>query len=301
LSELHASHTALYTRSDIHYWGLNSLFSSSPADYRLYFAGIWPERRGEQWYVRYVLEDSPAARAGIAQGDQLLQLNDAAFSPFAFTEHADSLVIRSTDNVRRTLSVQSEYQNIMEAFIAASKASRRIFTVSGKRVGYFHLWAARDSILQAMEGALAEFEASRVDALIVDFRGGYGGTSPDYLASLRASTHLLSVPRFFLIDEGVRSGKEMLAAMVKKEKLGILVGSKTAGAFLGAVPVRFFADRYFLLVAAYGSVPVDLPPIEGVGVRPDVEVPLCRARCGGRDAQLEKVLELISRARDVVR
>jgi C-terminal processing protease CtpA/Prc len=75
----------------------------------------------------------------------------------------------------------------------------------------------------------------------------------------------MSVPKFFLIDDGVRSEKEMLTAMVKKERLGTLVGSRTNGAFLVAVPVPPIDGKYFLLVAGYGSLPVDLPPIEGVG------------------------------------
>jgi len=297
LSELHASHTKLYTRADMHYWGLNSLFSPNLTDFRLNFAGIWPEQQNGRWFAKYVLEGSPAARAGVARGDELLQLNDAPFSPFAFTGHADSLVVRSVPAARRTLAVTAEYVRIMQAFIDASKASTRTIELPGKRVGYFHLWTAQDSILQALSEALAGFEASRVDALIVDLRGGYGGTSPDYLDPLRASPHLMSVPKFFLIDDGVRSGKEMLAAMVKKEKLGTLVGSRTKGAFLVAVPVRPIDGKYFLLVAGYGSLPVDLPPIEGVGVRPDIEVALCSAFCGGRDAPLEKALALTASGR----
>ena len=293
LSELHASHTALYTRADMHYWGLNSVFSPNLMDYRLNFAGIWPERQNGQWFAKYVFEGSAAARAGVARGDELLQLNDAPFSPFAFTDQTDSLVVRSVPKARRTLAIKADYMSIMQAFIDASKASTRTIELPGKRVGYFHLWTARDSILQALREALAGFEASRVDALIVDFRGGYGGTSPDYLAPLRASPHLMSVPKFFLIDDGVRSGKEMLAAMVKQEKLGTLVGSRTSGAFLGAVPVRLIDGKYFLLVAAYGSIPVDLPPIEGVGVQPDIEVAPCSAFCGGHDAPLEKALALV--------
>jgi len=48
---------------------------------------------------------------------------------------------------------------------------------------------------------------------------------------------------------------------------------------------------------AGGSLPVDLPPIEGVGVRPDIEVDLCSAFCGGRDAPLEKALTLAASGR----
>jgi carboxyl-terminal processing protease len=294
LAELHASHTALYTQSDIHYWGLNSLFAPRLSDFALNFTGIWPQRRGQQWYAKYVLEGSPAARAGVRQGDHLVLLNGEAFSPLAFTGKADLLVTSSDGRARRDIPIRAAHVSIMQAFIDASNASRTTFTRQGKRVAYFHLWTARDEILQSLQAAIAELDAGRVDGFILDFRGGYGGTSPDYLAPLRASAHLMSVPKVFLIDDGVRSGKEMLAAMVRKERLGTLVGSRTAGGFLGAVPVRLLDDRYFLLVAAYGAIPLDLPTIEGVGVQPDVRVAPCRMRCAGRDPQLEKALELLT-------
>ena len=293
LSELHQSHTALYTQADIDYWGLSSLFAPRLTDFALNFAGIWPQRQGDGWYAKYVLEGSPAARAGVRQGDHLALLNGQAFNPLDFTGQADLLVASSDGRARRDVSIQSTRVSIMQAFIDASNASRTTFIRQGKRVGYFHLWTARDAILQSLQAAIAEFDAARVDGLILDFRGGYGGTSPDYLAPLRASAHLMSVPKVFLIDDGVRSGKEMLAAMVRKQKLGTLVGSRTAGGFLGAVPVRLLDDRYFLLVAAYDGIPLDLPTIEGVGVQPDVRVAPCRMRCAGRDPQLEKALELL--------
>jgi hypothetical protein len=71
-------------------------------------------------------------------------------------------------------------------------------------------------------------------------------------------------------------GKQMLAAA----RLGVFVGSRTAGAFLGRVAVRLLNDRYFLMVTAYGGDIPGLPRIESVGVEPDV--PWRGARLGAR-------------------
>jgi carboxyl-terminal processing protease len=293
LDELKASHLGVYTRNDFHYWGLNSLFSPDNTRYSLNFAGLWPERRGGRWHAKYVFEGSAAARAGIAQGDELIRLNGAVFDPFSFTGQHDSVVFSSKRGKRQTVSLRAEHISVMQAFVDASRASSRIFDAEGRRVGYFHLWGARDGVLKALEDSLAEFATSRVDALILDFRGGYGGTSLDYLKALLASQYLMNIPKFVLIDDGVRSGKEMLAAIMKRDKLATLVGSRTAGAFLGATPVRFFDDRYFLLLAAFGGAPQGMPPVEGVGVSPDVEVPPCRQHCAGQDPQLKRALDLV--------
>src|SRR6185295_8199945 len=195
LSELHASHTALYTQTDMDYWALNSLFSANDEGYPLQFAGIWPQQRDGRWYAKYVLENSPAARAGVVQGDQLLRLNGTAFTPFGFTGQLDSLTFSRGGRAPREVSLQANRQSIISAFVSSSAASRQILDARGKRVGYFHVWTARDAILQSLKDSLAAFEAARVDALIIDLRGGYGGTSPDYLEPLHKSTYLKSIPR----------------------------------------------------------------------------------------------------------
>lgn len=295
LSELKASHTAVYTAMDFHYWGLRSFFSKDVSEDRVDFSGIWPERTNGKWFAKYVLEASPAARAGILPGDELISINGERFHPFGFSDGRALLAVSSDGVTRRVTTLRSVKQSVMEGLVRASAASSKILKVGGHRVGYFHLWAARDAILQSLDLSLKTFERKKVDALIVDFRGGYGGTSAEYLKKIQENGYFEALPKYFLVDDGVRSGKEMLAAMIKKDKTGTLVGSKTAGAFLGAVPVRLANDKYFVLVAAYGGDIPEVGPIEGIGVSPDVVVLPCREYCGKRDEQLESALQLVRR------
>lgn len=296
LAELNASHTALYTRSDMHYWGLNSLFAADGA-YEIDFAGIWPEQDNGRWFAKHVLEGSPGAAAGVLVGDELLEIDDRNFSVLGFGPGASTLSVSSDGRTVRVVSLKTRRQSVMGGFVDAARASERILSVGAKRVGYFHLWTARDAILESMEAALERFENDRVDALVMDYRGGYGGTSEDYLRTLRARTFWQGVPKYFLIDDSVRSGKEMLAGIVKRDRLGTLVGSKTAGYFLGASPFRFFDDKYLLLLAIAGNGEVPgVGRVEGVGIAPDVEVEPCRRYCAGRDPILEKAIELIDAA-----
>jgi C-terminal processing protease CtpA/Prc len=114
----------------------------------------------------------------------------------------------------------------------------------------------------------------------------------EYLAQLKRDPQLQRIPKYFITDDGARSGKELLAVTIKQQRLGTLVGSITAGAFLAGRAYSLFNDRYFLYVAVFD--PGNDPPIEGVGVVPDVVVPPCREFCGGVDPQLEKVFDLIA-------
>ncbi|MFO7288017.1 MAG: S41 family peptidase [Gammaproteobacteria bacterium] len=296
LEELDASHTALYTRQDVHYWGLNSLFAEDGA-YETDFSGIWPEREGGRWFVKHVLEGSPAAKVGVRVGDELLAIAGEEFSPLGFGPGVSTLGLSSDGRIVRTVSLETRRQSVMRGFVDAARASERIISVGSKRIGYFHLWTARDAILESMEAALERFENDRVDALVMDYRGGYGGTSEDYLTTLRESAFWRAVPKYFLIDDSVRSGKEMLTGIIKRDGLGILVGSKTAGYFLGASPFRFFDDKYLLLLAVGGGGALPgIGRIEGVGIEPDIVVEPCRRYCAGRDPILEKTIELIEAA-----
>lgn len=57
----------------------------------------------------------------------------------------------------------------------------------------------------------------------------------DSLPSSSARTHLEShpKPKAFVINGGVASGKEWISAIIKRDNIGLLIGAKTAGAFLG--------------------------------------------------------------------
>jgi carboxyl-terminal processing protease len=294
LAELEASHTELYTPKDLHYWGLNSLFSfDDPDAYEIHFSGVWAEQQGDSWYAKHIFEGSPAERAGVLVGDELIAIDGKRFAPLDFGEEAATLTISSDGRTTRNVLIQPTNQNIMRGFVDAARASAQVLTVNGKRVGYFHLWTAGDAILESMNSALDDFVVARVDAILFDYRGGYGGTSEDYLKKVREDTYLRQVPKYFLIDDSVRSGKEMLAGIVRRDELGTLVGSRTAGYFLGASPFRFFDDKYFLLLAIGGGPVPGIGEIEGVGIEPHVYAPSCRMYCSGRDPQIQRAMELI--------
>jgi carboxyl-terminal processing protease len=243
-----------------------------------------------------VFEDSPADNVGVLVGDELVAIDGVEFSPLGFGAERATLRLSSDGRTTRDVVIHTIKQSLMQGFVNAARASARIIAVGEKRVGLFHLWTARDTILASMNDALANFEAMRVDAILLDYRGGYGGTSEDYLAKIRESAFLSQIPKYYLVDDSVRSGKEMLAGIIKRDGLGTLVGSTTAGYFLGASPSRFFDDKYFLLLAiGDGTIPVvpGVGQIEGFGIEPDVLVDPCRMHCLGRDPQFEEAIQLI--------
>lgn len=296
LGELNVSHTSLYTRDDLEYWALQSIFSRNTTDYPIAFPGVWAEREEDKWYAKYVLPGSSAAKAGVLQGDALIGLNGAAFQPTAFSAKAiNKLTVSSDGKKQRVVSLPAAEQSVQMALLTASQDSQKTVVRANKRIGYFHLWSGtHESFLKALNSALGNFEEQQVDALILDIRGGFGGASLDYLTKLKESSYLSTIPKVVLIDNGVRSGKELVAATIKHENMATLVGSRTAAAFMGASPIRFSDDKFLLYLAVANWFPPEIGPIEGIGVEPDIDVKQCLLYCAGRDLQLERAYEIVT-------
>ena len=296
LARLDASHTALYSQHDLDYWGLNSLFHFDGLDaYTLPFPGVWATTSDNRWFAQHVLNGSAADAAGIREGDELISLNGEPFDPVGFMAGDNQVQVSSDGQTVRDITVNAPVQSVMRAFVEASAASARVLDLQaiGKRIAYYRIWAARDQIQRDFQAAMEEFTEADIDALIVDLRGGFGGTSEDYLSAVRFMRVQNPVPVFFLIDDSVRSGKELLAAIVRRDNLGTLVGSTTAGYYLSGRMNRLLDERYFLYVAV-GTFPTPgTGDIEGVGVAPDIEVAPCRQHCNGSDPILDQVLQLI--------
>lgn len=97
-----------------------------------------------------------------------------------------------------------------------------------------------------------------------------------------------------LINEHSASAAEMVAAFASEYKLATLIGTKTAGRLVAATAFKVgHGYRMAVPVAAYFTWKGT--DIEGVGVAPDVPMPMnVEALWSGRDSQLEKALATLA-------
>jgi carboxyl-terminal processing protease len=100
-------------------------------------------------------------------------------------------------------------------------------------------------------------------------------------------------PVALLINGGSRSGKEVLAYGFKKYHVGEVIGTRTAGALLAGR--AFLLDDDSLLLLAVADVSVDGERLERRGVEPTIEVPFPLAYAAGKDPQIEKAVEVLTR------
>ncbi|WP_375755264.1 S41 family peptidase [Corallococcus exercitus] len=313
LAELKVSHTAYYPKESPDHAAVTSIFEVFLKQQNLQATGIGVDVREtpEGFFVRHVFADGPGAKAGLLRGDRLVTVEGRPFHPWhAFTNRAGRATRLTVERVKGaeplSLTVTPRRMNPRKEWLAVQKASGQVVERQGRRVAYQHLYAcAGQEFQQALEEALQDAFAD-ADALVIDFRDGWGGCSPAFINLFNPQVSLLlnisrdgkthpyapswRKPVVLLVNGNSRSGKELVAFAMKRHRLATLVGERTAGAVLAGGPQKLANGD--LLYLAVMDVTVDGERIEGVGVPVDVEVPDALPYAAGADPQKEKALDV---------
>ena len=346
LGEIKSSHTGLLTPDDVDYYVLLAVFggASMPQeefDDRFWGAGvtfagigIFSARIDGRDFVDVVLEGSPAARAGLKVGDEIVSVDGAAYHPIRsfrgkVGNSAAVAIRRAQDAPTETLQIPVMSIAPLHAFREATRASARVIERDGRRIGYVHVWASvGEESSNALQDSLVKLgvrewsrddknESSRpapLDGLIIDMRGkigGTGGTATRYLEVLdprgplmgsrdkskrSRATRALRGRTAVLIDQHTRSTAELFVHAYKRERQGPLIGTRTAGAVSAAS--AFAMPGGNLLYLAVSGLEIDGEVLEGPGVAPDIEVARPIPYSGGADPVLEAgVQALVAKAK----
>ncbi|WP_342363036.1 S41 family peptidase [Terrarubrum flagellatum] len=206
LRELNTSHTALYTPDDYEYYILLDIVGGGSATEVIarkfwgagpYYpgVGIFTAKVGERNFVDSVMEGSPADKAGLKVGDEIISVDGQPYTPVAAFRgkigRGVALEIRrERDGPTQTMQVDVIPIKPSTAFAAATRAGARVIERNGRRIGYVRLWSVSDA--RNFQNALAAIDPSRaeqprgrrgggsgnspqLDSLIIDMRGRVGG------------------------------------------------------------------------------------------------------------------------------
>lgn len=322
LSRLQTSHTWLYTPDDPAWYQLAGVFmpaipelaaelgphlsNGAPAYVGI---GVMTEQRAEGYFVTGVLHGHPAERAGVLVGDRLVAVEDAPFHPirsFLGREGEEiAVAIERRPGERLTLTATPAVLDGRTMFADAMRASVRVIEHPEARIGYVRVWSYAGQVYQdILTRALLYGGLKDADALVLDLRGGWGGASPVYLnlftdqamtfTSIRRDGTAVTFgsgwakPVVLLVDEGSRSGKELIAHGFRSLGIGPVVGETTAGAVVSGM-LNALSDGSLLYVAV-ADVTVAGARLEGRGVTPDIAVPFDAPYAAGADPQLERAV-----------
>lgn len=298
LAELETSHTQYYIPEDQGYHDLLAIFEPFlKRDPKTKSIGMATAEVDGGVYVSRVFAGSPAEAAGLKRGDRIVRRS------------GEEVEVQSRrEGPSRTVRIEPRLVNPKEEWLEHQRAATRVVERNGRRIGYSPLWSCAGAEHQELLEEALQGDLAGADALIVDFRGGWGGCSPDFVQLFDpAAPDLIRIdregkrtayspswrkPLVVLIDGGTRSGKEVVSHALQRHQRATIVGERSAGAVVAGQIIPL-SDGSLLFLAVHDIV-VDGEQLEGVGVKPDVEVAAELPYAEGRDPQLERALDLLA-------
>ncbi len=320
--KLDTSHTAYFPPHDPRLAILRSVFETGsyvaegrPEQPLLQGGGFFLKEIDGRRFVDQVLDGSPAEMAGLKTGDEVLSTGGAEFRsvpPDANkTFETDVKIRRTAGGPVISLDMVVHTAPAFAVLASATWESRKVIEAGHQRIGYIRGWTmltldTYGGPTQVLWNAIMSGEFADIDALILDARGRIGGGGVDFLNMLfghhlpkstrgRMDTDWQDrgslrpdLPLVMVTDEHTRSAGEITALTVQKKRLGVLVGSQTAGAVTGGTLI-LLPDGGGLYVAA-SELMVSGQNLEGVGVSPDIKVERPLPWSGGADPQLDRAI-----------
>ena len=325
LASLKATHTVRYTPDSVDYYELADVFSHAirsdvrrlfPPDGKVTYEGIGIATKiiDGKLFVTDVYDGGPGAQAGLMAGDEILSADGAPFAEIGSFKGKAGVIVRlqirrSADAAPVGASVKVELLQPLEAFLKAITDSVRVIERDGHKIGVIHLWSyTSDDVTRILSEEIGGGRVKDVDGIVLDLRSRWGGAPADAAEMFVGGTGDMIAtdrdgeveyvntrwhkPVVAVIDEGTRSGMEILAYALKKNGIP-LVGVRTAAAVLAGTGYILPDDS--LLVLAVADVHLDGARLEGVGVSPDIVVPFDVRYAAGADPQLDAALAEMSR------
>lgn len=325
LGLLNTSHTHLFTPDEPAYYQLLGIFYPRISEFhtrleerfpegKLEYAdiGVVTRQKGDKIFIKAIFDGSPAAKAGLKVGDQILSVAGQPFHPvhsfLGKTDQPVSLLVQPSPNPdsQKEIEVTPQLYDGITMFLDVMDNSVEVIKKAGKQIGYVHIWSyAGDQYQEKLQDELLYGRLRDADALVLDLRDGWGGAPLTALNLFTArGPRLTSVgrdrdpfayyghwnkPVVMLVNNGSRSAKEILAYGFQQYDIGPVVGTPTAGAVTGGR--AFIMPDDSLLYVAVADVYLDeTVRLEGVGVTPDVVVPFAVEYAQGADPQKERAI-----------
>lgn len=175
LAELKTSHTGLFTPDNYFYAMVLDVVGVHDTDLiqrRFWGAGPYYPGTGAftrvvdgRYFVDAVMEGSPADRAGLRYGDEILAVDGQPNSPIAafrgkMGTTVELTIRRHADAAPEQVPVDVVPLHPVKAFGDATTKSARVIERGGKRIGYIHIWASAETA--SFRAALRKLEVPSV-------------------------------------------------------------------------------------------------------------------------------------------
>jgi carboxyl-terminal processing protease len=235
-----------------------------PSDYRAFLnqsnphlsgigVDVLPTSRGLR--VVGVFPGSPAARAGVVRGDEIIRVGSTRLA--GHTAEFDSSLIRGPAGTRVTLTVvsgaQSHNVTITRQNIVIPVASGKIVIYHGTKVGYLQLTSFTQGAGGELRAQVQSVLKKGARALVLDLRDNGGGllneavnvasifipdgtivstdgrAQPRQVYLAKGNAIATKQPMVVLVDRGTASAAEIVTAALQQRNRALVVGTRTYG------------------------------------------------------------------------
>ncbi len=286
---------------------------------------IWPAKEDEYLYVWKVCSESPAASAGIVRGDIITAVNGKevvktadGFDPYQWVP------LRWDSGSPFTLTIQSgsdaEPRDVQVGFGEVSGCDDWSYEIVSQDpyIGYIRVPDYSGDAASQIMSFIREMEATQpLDGLILDQRHNPGGNSDDTaglfadgvvgtVGPLRADKQRTTyrirgvdwneeTPLVVLTDGNSHSAADYFPAAMRELGRATMVGMPSAGNTEGITGFNL-VDGSIIRLAVTTLLLNDGSSLEGIGVIPDIEVPLGfdGLRQQPYDIQLQAAIDFLS-------
>ncbi|MDR1487733.1 MAG: S41 family peptidase [Deltaproteobacteria bacterium] len=246
------------------------------------------------------IDDTPASRAGIMSGDQIVSIDDKSTKDMSITEAVK--LIRGPKGTKVTISVARKGATkpltftLVRDFIPLRSVRSEELSPG---IGYVHITNFQGDTAQEVEKALAKLAAAKpLEGLVLDLRNDPGGlldqsvkvsglfVGPVLVVETRGRLDDQNMgynsdreailpyqcPIVVLVNEGSASASEIVAGALQDYRRALILGARTFGKGSVQSVVRLPDGSGLRLTTARFYTPSGRA-IQSDGIIPDVEVP----------------------------
>lgn len=275
--------------------------------------GVYIGSSDEGTIVAGVMDDSPAAEAGVQRGDLIQAINGTSTKGMSLEDISKTIRGPVDTTVTLTLGRDGRSQDV-----AITRRQIHMKTVGGQMiegtdVGYIRVAIFSENTGEEFTRQYQELRKQGMKRMILDLRNNPGGIVDQAVAvasnfvpkdsvivsftsrsgeesEYKANGSGDTIPLVVLINENSASASEIVSGAIQDLKLGPVIGTKSYGkeTVQGVYPIDS-DDAIKLTVAKYRTA--SGREIDGVGIQPDIEVHL--QPNDPEDYQYEKALEVV--------
>ena len=289
-------------------------------DLRGSFGGIgaWVSEREDGAIVLKPMEDKPAQRAGILEGDVVIQVDNQEITPDMSLEDVLLLIRGPVGSMVKLTISRADLPEPLIFEITREKVETPTVTWrlldEDQGLGYVSISLFTERTNNELETALKELEAQGITHLILDLRNNSGGllqtaidVASQFLSDgvvlyeqrrdqeekpypVRGGGRATDIPLVVLVNAGTASASEIVAGAIQDLDRGILIGESTFGK--GSVQLVYdLSDESSLHVTVAHWFTPNRHEITSNGLSPDIAVPLTEEDRGqGKDPQLDRAI-----------